>query len=208
MKTIVNTLFLIFASFSIAEARVGSAGDRDLAVNYQPNVVTVEAAPARRVFGSLSFPEGSAWCDGKPTYWLVGHESVGEAPYCLVSDLNNFTDFDYTGSVWEQSSLAVLNGPKDRHDCAALDMNNDGIKDIACGIGAFRGTGDGFNEVYLTNPLDGSVSEVLDPHGLQKYTTMRNRLMVTLKRDADGSTLVLLATRGKPRTDGLSNEHR
>jgi len=197
---------LISITILLIASKLGH-GDRRLPSNHQPNVVTVESAPARKLFGSLSFPEGSVWCNGKPTYWLVGHESRGEAPYCLVSDADDFTDVDYAGSVWEQSSLAELNAPKDRHDCVALDVNGDDVPDIVCGIGAVRGTGDGFNELYLTNPADGSVSEVLEPHGLQKYTTMRNRLMVTLK-GADNSTMVLSATRGVPRDDGLPNQHR
>jgi hypothetical protein len=38
---------------------------------FQPEVITVESHPSRQVFGSLSMPEGSPWCDGMPTYWLV-----------------------------------------------------------------------------------------------------------------------------------------
>jgi hypothetical protein len=42
-----------------------------MVVALQPRVTTVESHPARRVFGSLSMPNGSPWCDGRPTYWLV-----------------------------------------------------------------------------------------------------------------------------------------
>jgi len=73
--------------------------------DYQPKaVVTVEKLPARNAIGSISMmPEGSPWCDGRPTYWLVGHH-VDNKPWCLVLANNNssdsstadFTDFTST----------------------------------------------------------------------------------------------------------------
>jgi len=66
--------------------------------------------------------------------------------------------------------------------------------------------GFGYNEVYLTQP-EGSLVKVLQGHNLNKFPTMRNRLMAKLK-GADGSSLILLATEGKPRADGEPNQHR
>jgi hypothetical protein len=47
-----------------------------MAMSFQPEVITVESHPSRQVFGSLSMPEGSPWCDGMPTYWLVRYTSA------------------------------------------------------------------------------------------------------------------------------------
>ena len=82
-----------------------------------------------------------------------------------------------------------------------------------CGVGANKGEGMGFNEVYVTQTEDnelgpkGSLVKITDGRGLHKYATMRNRYMKTL-RAVDGSQLVFLATKGVPRTDGLENQHR
>lgn len=100
-----------------------------------------------------------------------------------------------------------MEGPLDRHNCATLDVNNDNIPDVLCGLGAVSGTQFGFNEVYVTNATDGSLQKAPQGHGLDKYPTMRNRFMKTLK-GADGSDLVFLATKGVRREDGLENNHR
>ena len=130
--------------------------------DFQPRtIVTIEALPARRQLGSISMPEGSPWCDGKPTYWLVGHQGDYESPWCLVvsnsssnssSQSNDFSDYyDYSGSTWEMSTVAILDvtdelnsdGKRyiDRHDCAIMDVNQDNVPDVLCGIGADSGTG-------------------------------------------------------------------
>lgn len=100
------------------------------------------------------------------------------------------------------------------------NLSEDGVPDILCGVGANKGTGHGYNEVYLTtnhtnltttNPLSNgtanAVVKVLEGHGLHKYTTMRNRLWTTL-RGADGSKLLFMATKGVPRKDGQANNHK
>ncbi len=93
------------------------------------------------------------------------------------------------------------------------------MPDILCGVGANKGTGHGYNEVYLTtnstnvtinpssNASTNAVKKVLKGHGLQKYTTMRNRLWTTL-RGADGSNLLFMATKGVPRKDGEINNQK
>lgn len=100
-----------------------------------------------------------------------------------------------------------MEGPLDRHNCAVLDVNQDNIPDILCGLGAVSGTEFGYSEVYLTNATDGSLVKATRGHGLDKFPTMRNRFMKTLK-GADGSDLVFLATKGTRRDDGLPNNHR
>lgn len=193
----------------------------------QPKAVkTIERNPARKVLGSISLPEGSPWCDGKPTYWLIGHQPKDESPWCLANDNStaNFSNYNYTFSQWEMSSVAILDtqdelnvidGPRnlDRHDCTLVDANDDGLPDVVCGVGANSGRGNGFNELYLTQAEDsalgakGSLVKILEGHGLHLFPTMRNRFAASLKA-ADGSTLVILATRGQPRDDGEPNQHR
>jgi len=172
----------------------------------QPRVTVVESAPARRAIGSVSMPQGSPWCNGRPTYWLVGHDNTPETPWCLQAD-----------GRWTQPRIAVLDRtdalnspdgrtPIDRHGCVAIDFNDDGVADLVCAIGAQEGKGVGFNEVYIT-AADGSLEKVTDDHGLHKYPTMRTRI-VTAFDAADGGRLVFIATRGVPREDGKPNEHR
>lgn len=192
-----------------------------MTLSIQPkSIVTVESHPARKVMGSISHPEGSPWCFGRPTYWLVGHQTFDESPWCL--DEKPFDD--YANSTWKLSSPAVLDardelnhldGPNtiDRHDCTTLDIDGSGSLDIVCGVGSDRGTGYGFNEVYLTvdqanatAPL-GSLRKIEKGHGLHKFASMRNRIAVTL-HDPNGVPLVFLAVQGARRDDGDVNNHR
>lgn len=76
-----------------------------------------------------------------------------------------------------------------------------------CGVGAIEGTGFGFNEVYVVQP-DGSLVKKLRKHGLNRWPTMRNRIMIKLTAADDGLPLIMLATLGTRRDDGQSNVHR
>ena len=139
-------LRLFCAALSVISAFGGAES------SFQPSaVVTVEKSPARKVFGSISLPLGSVFCNGRPTYWLVGH-SIEEAPYCLnvTDDRLDFANYDYSGSSWVQNSPAIMDtndaknivdGPRnlDRHDCTLVDANLDGTPDIVCGVGANKG---------------------------------------------------------------------
>ena len=154
------------------------------------------------------FPHCCCFYEIKPLRGVlaVGHEAR-DRPWCLDSD----------GS-WSKSPVAHLDlmdrknwrdGPRpgiDRHDCVALDANGDGLEDITCLVGANKGQGVGFNELYLTQ-RSGKLEKVLS-HGLQKYPTMRTRLAAKLRRKADGSTLIFISTTEGPRDDGKPNQHR
>ena len=35
--------------------------------SFQPEVTTLESLPSRKSSGIITLPEGSPWCDGKPT---------------------------------------------------------------------------------------------------------------------------------------------
>eukprot|EP00978_Attheya_sp_CCMP212_P029299 scaffold103624_cov56-Attheya_sp.AAC.2 len=176
---------------------------QSVGASFQPTNITV-VQTVQRNFGPMMFPEGSPWCDGNPAYWWSGHW-YPEVPYCEISP-----------GVWKPSKLArldiqdylnVVDGKKniDRHACGSMDVNGDGIMDVMCAVGANKGTGDGFTEVYLTSSR-GVLYKVFN-HGLDKYPSMRSRDMITLK-GADNSDLVLITTNGRKRIDERPNTHR
>jgi len=168
----------------------------------QPNVTVVETG--KKAMGSIMRPQGSPWCQGAPTYWWTGHDNSPEAPWCEASP-----------GVWIKSEIAKLDvkpirlaGVRerlDRHGCGSMDVNNDGVVDVICTHGAGKGRGDGYNEVYLTQP-DGSLFKVLY-HGLSDTPSMRSRDAITLK-GSDGSDLVFNTTQGKRREDNRPNWNR
>jgi hypothetical protein len=41
-----------------------------------------------------------------------------------------------------------------------MDVNKDNVTDIICGVGALKGQGYGYTELYLTSPEDGSLVKV------------------------------------------------
>ena len=139
----------------------------------QPNVTTLERSPARRASGVITLPRGSPWCQGQPTIWIPGHKDyVLDRPVCKGID-----------GKWRPSQTAVMdivddlnrvdNNVIDRHDCGVIDANNDGLPDIYCLVGANRGRGLGFNELYLTRQ-DGSLFK-MERHALQRFTGARTR---------------------------------
>ena len=89
----------------------------------------------------------------------------------------------------------------------SLGLNADGTNDIVCGVGANRGTGHGYTEVYLTAKSSGNITKVQDGHGLHKHTTIRSRWLKPLT-GADGSQLLFVAARGAKRADNATNTHR
>jgi hypothetical protein len=97
---------------------------------------------------------GTPWCDGGPTFWVTGHQKYDESPFCLYDGrwtLNNNTALD---------SEDVLNlNTIDRHFCVTMDVNRDGRDDVLCNVGASKGKGEGFNELYITQP-DGSLLKI------------------------------------------------
>ncbi len=188
---------------------------------FQPTtVLTVDAHPATLLYGSLSMPQGSPWCNGMPTFWMVGHQAFNETPWCLVpkDGTTSFSNYNFANATFVQPKTVVLdvndanNAQKgrlslDRHDCIAIDLNKDGVPDIVCAVGALKGTGYGYIEVYLTN-ANNTVTKILDGRGLHKFPTTRNRLLATLIEKSTGATLLVVAAEGVPRADGQPNVHR
>jgi len=135
------------SSPSSRKNRGGGANAASASVRLQPEVTMVDAtATPSRAFGSISNKAGTPWCGGRPTIWWVGHEHP-EAPWC----------YNKNTKKWKQDGPAVMDyiDPRnsairnkiDRHDCVALDVNQDGVDDIMCLVGAQRGQGIGYNEL-------------------------------------------------------------
>lgn len=167
----------------------------------QPKVTTVESLPAQKLAGILNLGDKpTPWCNGHPTYWTPGHRASDDTPNCYVD--GNWTR-PYIAHMDDNDDLNDIDGPEviDRHDCGVVDVNNDGNPDLYCLVGADGGQGDGYNELYLTNP-DGSLLKV-PTHALQKYTTMRGRYTTVLN-----DRFIMIANKGVVRTDGRPNEHR
>jgi len=141
----------------------------------------------------------------------VGHD-VDDRPYCYDSASKEWrrsarTKFDYS------DPLNDVSGPSDgidRHDCVAIDVNFDGYVDVVCVVGADKGLGEGYTELYLTNPSDGSLVKAPANHGLHQYPTMRTRIVRRLASAAYSGTqqLLFVGTTGGPRPDGRPNQHR
>lgn len=173
---------------------------------YQPKLNLVQGLPASKGFDILSLPYGSPWCQGRPTVWQVGHQK-NERPDCLNTDgtwtMSNTTWLDLRDAL---NSLDFPNKNLDRHSCEHLDVNGDGLEDIVCLIGANKGKGVGYNELYLTR-IDGSLRKV-PHHGLQKFPTMSTRWMTALTGPYGPKQFLFIATTGKKRADGRTNNHR
>jgi len=166
--------------------------------SFQPKVTVLERS---KVIGSISMSTGSPWCPGRPKksakqpmIWLVGHQTP-ERPVC----------YNATGDRWELNDAVKLQNDVDRHDCVHLDVNNDGLEDIVCLVGAKKGRGKGENELYLTQK-DGSLNKVPE-HGLQKYPTLSTRVAAKLRRKG-GGRLIFVGTTDRERPDGHLNAHR
>lgn len=174
----------------------------------QPKVTVVESQPQRNVFGSISLPEGSPWCDGNMTFWLVGHH-LNETPHCYDAELDTWTtpEIAMMDLNDELNDLDARPPHIDRHDCSTLDVNKDGLPDIVCAVGADKGEGQGYNELYLTQE-DGSLQKV-KYHGLQKYNTVRTRFVETLHNRVDEGNIthVFVSAFGSGRHDGNVNWH-
>jgi hypothetical protein len=111
----------------------------------------------------------------------TGHQGDDETPFCLLDNPTPMT----TPLLFDRPRRAVLDTVDtlhnttpytrsiDRHGCTPFDVNDDGVPDIICGVGANKGTGQGFNEVYVTANQGGNITKVYDGAGLQKYTTVR-----------------------------------
>lgn len=177
-----------------------------------------ERGEGTRVVGSLSDAEGTPWCNGRPTFWLVGHQPENEAPFC----------FDENSKKWSpryEASLDTIDEDNDnkridarynketpnidRHDCVKLDVNGDHLDDIICVLGAYKGKGGAYNELYFTDPTNNRLEKQRN-HGLWAFLNMRTRFLVALRSpDSRGKDdRLFVATKAVKRDDGKPNQHR
>lgn len=159
---------------------------------YQPKVEFVQKGKAQTFIG---FPDGSPWCEGRPTYmWLVHNNT---RPYCRQKD-----------GKWRPNKKHGVNNCCDLHPCVPIDIDMDGVLDLACVVGAKKGTGAGYNQFHITDPKTGILGKKLEgPNDLQKYPSMRTRYFIKVKA-ADGGELVMITTIHGKREDGKPNQHR
>jgi hypothetical protein len=170
---------------------------------FQPRVKVVQKFPSMMINTGLSNPNGTAWCGGRPTYWITGHNHY-RSPFCM----NEKGRWIYNETVELDGSdkLNAADGTPgiDRHACVSMDVNKDGIEDIICSVGARQGQGVGYNELYLTQE-NGAIKKVVEKHGLYKHPYTRNRLAVTLRNKQGVEEYVFFGTVGGPRDDGEPN---
>jgi FG-GAP-like repeat len=129
--------------------------------------------------------------DGWPDVFLGRHGGLGRL---YRNDQGHFTEIDagtFVGS--------------DRHGCAWLDWNQDGLQDLVCAVGGERGYGLKSNELWVQRPdstfvNQGPVRGLADPFG-------RSREVVTLDANGDGRTDIFL-TNLNTRPDGLPTPDR
>ena len=132
----------------------------------------------------------------------------------VVADFNGdghddifITGHDSDDRIWYWTPTGYLPSGqalpwKDRHDCAAADVNGDGRLDMYCAIGAVGGTGLKLNELWIQQP-NGTFVEALgygadDPSG-------RGRHPVFLDLNHDGKPDLYVANEATVRSDHLPN---
>jgi len=173
---------------------------------WTPKATIVDDLPSE-AYASLSVPEGTKWCHGRPTFWMVGHRfQRPNFPYCRNPD-GSWSANSTINTLDYEDTKSGLDGWRiiDRHGCALVDANKDGEDDILCVNGANFHQSLDYPELYLTQP-DGTIVKEAD-HGFQKYPSMAYRWIEPLRGPND-STLVFATTSGQTREDGLPNQHR
>jgi len=98
----------------------------------------------------------------------------------------------YTGGPAGFSELALpWPAPMDRHNCAWGEANGDGRPDLLCAQGAYGGTGEGQNELWLN--LDTGFVEAAADFGLDRPLA-RGRTATWIDYDRDGDLDVFLGS--------------
>jgi len=98
--------------------------------------------------------------NGQDELLLLGHESGRSAKACTLSE---------RPSAPCQLRDLIPSG-RDRHGCAAADLNHDGVEDLYCTTGANEGTGANPNELWLSDPK-GRYTKVEGAWGATEATT-------------------------------------
>ena len=117
------------------------------------------------------------------------------------------TGHDRDDRIWYWTPTGYIPGPHimpyvDRHACVAADVNQDGLLDLYCAIGADKGTGDKLNELWFQGE-DGvftlqANTGVEDPYGRGRHATF-------LDFNHDGWPDLYLTNEATDRSDGHPN---
>ena len=132
--------------------------------------------------------------DGFTDIFLGGHDGNNQEQ----------PDTIYYGSAsgFKQSAFGFPHG-KDRHHCAALDVNEDEYPDLYCTVGVGRGTKTNANELWMN--LDGiRFKRHVEPFGAEEATA-RGRLATALNFDRKDGMDLFTTVEGE-RVDGLRND--
>lgn len=148
---------------------------------------------------SVSFIEASkAWGSVVADFNRDGHDDIF------------ITGHDTDDRIWYWTPKGHVPGAQtfvwvDRHDCDAADVNQDGLLDLFCTIGADRGEGEGPNEVWLQ---DGSGQfQPMANHGAEdRYGS--GRWPVFFDFNHDGWPDLYISNERRTRSDGQLSINR
>jgi hypothetical protein len=152
---------------------------------------------------------------------LAGLAQISESVASLPVDLDADGDVDV---VWNRQSAqttqlfyndgtgrfaeryaGLLPAHRDRHQCAAADVDHDGLVDLYCALGAAHGTRIKANELWMQRPAGGFVNEAASYGVLDAYG--RGRTATFLDVNDDG-WLDLFVVNYYPRPDGQPTKNR
>lgn len=128
---------------------------------------------------SYSAAAGDFDRDGFPDL-LISHHG----PFSLWRNNSN-------GTFLNASSLIVGRHPADKHGVSFVDLNKDGLIDIAISAGAERGRGEGKN-IFLLNEEGRAFTRTTLPNPTIEYDQGRGRSIVPLDFNRDGAVDLLL----------------
>lgn len=177
-----------------AAARPAAATARDATVAAAPRVRARDVTRAAGLAGSIH-SYGAVAADFDDDGWtdlFVGRHS--EPGRLLLNDKGRFDD-----------APGVTIPDRDRHGCAAADVDADGRMDLYCAIGASKGSALKANELWMAQPDGTYRNEALEM--LASDPIGRGRLAVFFDLDHDRYPDLFLADRAD-RPDGLPSRHR
>ncbi len=175
-------------SVSVSVSASGAAAPRaDVLVGQDQSV----AAGIYEITRSWSANVEDFTNDGWPDLLLSRH---GNPARLYRNDAGRFAEI-YPGKL----------GRKDRHDCAWGDVNNDGLSDAYCTIGAEHGFGVKGNELWIQRAKGNFANKaasfgVTDDYGRSRHTTF-----IDVNHDA---YIDLFVGNKHPRQDGIPTSNR